>query len=257
MHANSKKESKPIEYKYDDRHQSLLASIIVAERAGIPYYIRTIEDLINYGLQETVISYDMLEAFCRIHKDTHQSQVKYLLNDRGIQLVSEGDWFRVGADGNIGKIEDQKEYAGHIRDYPYTTNPKVVSEPCDQNIIINLRLNEILATLINIGHEKETPIPLSKIKENFEPKHINEFVKLGLLIQENGNFLQPSKECSSMSSYLVHETNLPPDKKLFIRINRRDTTVIRLFREIRVPFLRTLMNFPCFQFTFGSTAKTP
>jgi hypothetical protein len=177
---NNGKGPKPIEYKYDDRHQSSLASIIVAERAGIPYYIRNIEDLINYGLQETVISYDMLEAFCRIHKDTHQSQVKYLLNDRGIQLVSEGDWFRVGADGY-----SKGQPHGLLVNKRTRIEDRIAEINSDYRNIIFVRLELLYKSLDMLAYQKDEIINEHKIKSLFNKKTHKQLLALKILQKTN------------------------------------------------------------------------
>lgn len=181
---NNGKGPKPIEYKYDDRHQSSLASIIVAERAGIPYYIRNIEDLIHYGLQATVISYDMLETFCRIHKGTHQSQVKYLLNDRGILLVSEGDWFRVGTDNYLNE-----QLHGLLVKKRTRIEERIAEINSDYRNIVFVQLELLYKSLDILAYQKDEIINEDKIKSLFNKKTHKQLLDLKILKKTNKEYV--------------------------------------------------------------------
>lgn len=170
------KEQKPIKYKYDDSHESSSSDIIVAEQSGTPYYIRNIKDLLNYGLQATVISYDMLETFCRIHKDTHHSYIRYLLNDRGIQLASEGDWFRVSSDYYL----KEQPHGLPVRD---TTGIEdcINKMNSDYQNIVFTRPEILYRALDILASQKDDIINENKITVMFNKKVIEQLLTLKIL----------------------------------------------------------------------------
>lgn len=203
---------------------------IEAQCQGDTYIIREPEDLLDYALQAREVSSDLLQAFCQLHPETSQLYLRSVLNERGVKLVSNKLPFKV----TDKQTESSKN---HMWD---------ISEP---NTIINLRLNEIIATFINLGHEDKF-LNIHSIEQNYEYKHIQEFIKLGLLLQDQQhNRVIITDTAKEISMLLLANTNVNPEKKLFIKINRKGQ-INTFFKLIRNPFINVLFQFGSFRCLF-------
>lgn len=228
------------------------------------YEIKNREDLINFGLKHAYISFDLLKQYCRLFHEP-QFEIRFLLNDRDIKLTSDKINFIVCKASGLDKVAEDKgetDEDGLIQgDVKINTNHKTsdyksnirINEDIniDKVIILNLRLNEIMATFLNIAHVGNRIDYISS--KNFLNKHLSEFEKIGFLIKENNTDKKPvyivTEECANISKKLKTLINIVPNKNLFMNKKIMTKKNIKiLFNHIREDFIKFLERFDDFRF---------
>lgn len=240
--------------------KSLEDLIIVKTLNGI-HEIRNREDLIEFGLENTYISFDLLKEYCTIFYGESQFELRYILNDKDIKLTSDKIEFESHRKDAIAKVAEakgeKKVYDVHlefeIQDFKNYKSDKIINNYKNANsttLIVNLRLNEILATFLNISKENKR-ISYSSSKENYLSKHLREFEKIGLLKKEkkrkSGYIV--TEECAGISQKLEHIIKFEPNKNLFMNKNimtRKNMEL--LFNHIRNDLILLLNRFGNFRF---------
>lgn len=224
---------------------------LVVEHLGKYYKINTVEDLVELGLESKYISFDLLETFCKINPDKPALGVGVKLEDRNIKLSSDEIKFYVDygcGDRDISGREPANLYIGKNK-----INKGINQK--ERNIIINLRLNEIIATFINIGHVGEK-ISYSQSKNYFLPKHLSEFEKLGLIQKTNRQKRKSeyivNDKCMKISNKLISLSDMQPERELFMNNKLSSVRTINyLFQQIQNELMSILCEFDSFKFLFA------
>lgn len=210
---------------------------ILAYHLNEPYIIKNLEDLIEFGLKNTFVSYELIDEFNALNNDIGSAKVTHRISNHGINLSSKPIRLEIIKEKKDIYLEEKKEAkiaeekediyikeknktnkASRNKNGIYDLNLKKVKLE-GRTTIINLRLNEVLATFINIGLLGEV-IKKEDINEYFLRKHISEFKKLNVLTRvEEPNFKSDyvvSEIGQKISKELVKHINLRPHRDLFM-----------------------------------------
>lgn len=231
------------------------------------YIIKDRKDLVSFALENTYVSFDLLEQYCKLF-DEHQFEIKFILSDRDIKLTSDKIDFEVYIQKEDSMVaEEKEEELDYSIDYEnmnkvennmaYDTCSYKGSTRINEDIninrttIINLRLNEIIATLLNISYE-DNRISYASSK-NYLKKHLYEFEKIGLLVREKKANKRTAyiitNECLTIAQKLKPLLNITPGKKLFMdkkALNNENVYV--LFNYVKDDFIKILTRFDDFRF---------
>lgn len=248
-------------YKKEEGH----GDYIFIRTAKKEYKIKNKKDLINFGLKNTYISFDLLEQYCKLF-DRSQFEVRFFLDDRDIKLTSDkidfvvykSDGANMAAESNTEEyvfIEKDGEARGKDTDCEISSYRSSLRIDRDINVkkttILNLRLNEIIATFLNISHIGDRISYRSS--RNFLKKHLYEFEKIGFLIKEKkGNKRTAyivTDECINIAEKLKSLIDVEPNKNLFMDKRFASKEGIKtLFGYIRKDFIEVLSKFDDFRF---------
>lgn len=243
------------EYKKENNDGKYIA----IKTAKGEYDVRNRKDLMNFGLESAYVSFDLLEQYCKLFNEP-QFEIRFLLNDRDIKLTSDKINFTVYKTDRLDiAAEDRAVKYGattkHIKERKTSGYKSDISINKDINIdntiILNLRLNEIIATFLNISHAGDRiDYPFSK---NFLNKHLSEFEKIGLLVKEKSGDKEPvyivTDGCINMARRLKLLVNVTPNVDLFMNKKIMTKKNIKfLFSYIKKDFIEVLNRFDDFRF---------
>ncbi|WP_077369751.1 hypothetical protein [Anaerosalibacter sp. Marseille-P3206] len=249
--------------KYTYSNNELVKSNIIAEHLGESFYINNRKDLIEYGLKKTYISYDLIEDFCDVFPKENRFEITYLLQDRDIELSSKKIDYHINYLDEFEKVAEEED-EGILSDNLYENkfleykNNNLINENInikEKNLIINLRLNEIIATFINLGYFGDK-ISYSVAKEYFLPKHLMEFEKINLIKKNSKKKKRSSyivtEECLKISNKLISLTEVKPHRDLFMDTELgKNENIDFLFKQIKNDFVEVLNKFDSFRFLFN------
>ncbi len=238
---------------------------IFVKTAKKEYEIKNNEDLINFGLKNTCISFDLLEQYCKLFNKS-QFEIRFFLNDRDIKLTSDKIDFVVYKKDGLDMVAENKikEYMP-IKEgieekdidgttFSYKSNIRINKDiDVRKTTILNLRLNEIIATFLNISCIGNRISYHSS--RNFLKKHLSEFEKIGLLERERKKGKRTAyivtDECINIAEKLksLLLMDITPNKNLFMdkRIASKNNIKI-LFSYIRKDLISVLNKFDDFKF---------
>ncbi|MGI6427389.1 MAG: hypothetical protein ACOX0L_07315 [Natronincolaceae bacterium] len=252
-----------LKYKEEKGHDDH----IFVRMAKKEYKIRNKKDLINFGLKNTYISFDLLEQYCKLFNRS-QFEVRFFLDDRDIKLTSDkidfmvhkADKSDIAAENKIGRYifaGRSTEIGGEdaeLETFSYKSNTRINQGiNIEKTIILNLRLNEIIATFLNISHVGDKISYHSS--RNFLKKHLREFEKIGLLTRKKGRNRKTAyivtDECINIAEKLGGLIDTEPNKNLFMDKRLASEEGIKiLFGYIKRDFLEILNKFDDFRFLF-------
>ncbi len=240
---------------YKIENNKIEEKYILAYHLNEPYIIKNLEELIEFGLKNTFVSYELIDEFNALNNDTGSAKVTHRISNHGINLSSKPIRLEIIKEKKDIYLEEEKEVkVAEKKEDNYIKKKNKTNKPSrnkngrynlnlkkakleGKTIIINLRLNEVLATFINIGLLGKV-IKKEDINEYFLRKHISEFEKLNVLTRVEGSPFKSDYVVSEIgqkiSKELVKHINLRPHRDLFMNSQiTSEVNMERLFNVIK------------------------